>query len=42
MRNGFCGGLLLAAVIFMFSFVTAAFAASSFDRLASGGVGGGG
>ncbi len=40
MRNGFRGGLLLAAVGFMFSFVTAAFAASSFDRLASGGFGG--
>ncbi len=40
MRNGFRGGLLLAAVVFMFSFVTAGFAASSFDRLASGGVGG--
>jgi thiol-disulfide isomerase/thioredoxin/sugar lactone lactonase YvrE len=40
MKNGFLGGLLFAAMVLMGSFVTAAFAASSFDRLATGGVGG--
>lgn len=34
------GGLVLAAVVLMFSFIASAFAASSFDRLAKGGVGG--